>query len=250
MAEAGLLLCGTVTTDGIAKKALDQLRTSIDQFSTRCTEYLALPEATADMIAFGPFCARVLLENCCAALLGRLDPFRILYLSEFQSQPEYEPSKRARSAFSWSGDVIPEERPAVELWSVDHDTSKISRALFSKHGDHIYWKPAVNKMLDHLASIDPDPDLAELRQLEAESYLSQTEGRITQLYSTLSKSVHWEYFSSVLVYDEVTVKTLIRDTCLLVGHLGLTSHYIPTAFGSLAPEEAVAAYKPFRRALS
>lgn len=250
MVEAGILFCGKVEADGLAKSALEQLRSSIDQFSTRCTEYLALPEATRDMIAFGPFCARVLLENCCAAILGRLDPFRMLYLSEFQSQPAYEPGKRAKSAFSWSGDVIPEDKPLNELWSVDYDTNKISRALFSKHGDHIYWKPAVNKMLDHLASIDADPALVELRSLEPEHYMSQNKGRVTQLYSTLSKAVHWEFFSSALVYDEATVKTTIRDTCLVVGHLGLASHFIPTAFGSLPPEEAVAAYKPFRKAIA
>ena len=61
----------------------------------------------------------------------------MLYLSEFQTQPEYERAKRAKSAFSWSGDVIPDEKPAQDMWSPDHDLSKISRALFSRHVDHV-----------------------------------------------------------------------------------------------------------------
>ena len=64
-------------------------------------------------------------------------------------------------------------------------------------------------------------------------------GRSSQLYSTLSKGVHWEFFTSVLVFDEFTVKSAIRDTCLLVGKLGLISHFVPTAFASLEPNEAL-----------
>ena len=69
------------------------------------------------------------------------------------------------------------------------------------------------------------------------------------LYSTLSKGVHWEFFTSALVFDDATVKAAIRDTCLLIGRLGLTSHFIPTAYASLSPLEAVEKYVSFRREL-
>ena len=201
-------------------------------------------------MALGPFCARVLLENSCAALVGRLDTFRILYLSEFQAQPEYERGKRAKSAFSWVGDVIPEEKTGHGLWSIDHDVSKISRALFSRHIDHICWQPAVERMLDYVSSHTPDPALKEILELSSETYVDQTKGLSQQLYSTLSKGVHWEFFNSILVFDETTVKNAIRDTCLLIGHLGLTSHFIPTAYASLRPERALDAYLSFRKELS
>ncbi|WP_428541256.1 hypothetical protein [Rhodopila sp.] len=118
-----------------------------------------------DTLTFGPFCARVLLENACAALVGRLDSFRILYLSEFQTQPEYEPGKRAKSAFSWVGDVIPDEKSVQNpqnLWSIDHDLPRISRALFSRHLDHVYWKPAVERMLDFASSYHPEAAVAKI----------------------------------------------------------------------------------------
>lgn len=245
MAGIGLLLCGKADGDGLAKSALGQLCRSIDGFYARALAYLSRP-ATDDTIALGPFCARVLLENSCAALLGRLDTFRMLYLSEFQTQPEYEPGKRVKSAFSWGGDVIPEEK-AGPLWSADYDVFKISRALFSKHLDHVYWKPAVEKMLDFVSALKAEQLLAEILTFDADTYINQTKGRGTQLYSTLSKGVHWEFFSSILVFDEATVKTAIRDTCLLVGHLGLTSHFIPTAYASLPPEVAIEAYLAFRK---
>lgn len=98
MDRFGSLLCGSDHGEGIAKAALKQLSSSIDDFSTRCVTFLKTPSAP-DTLVFGPFCARALLENSCAALVGRLDSFRILYLSEYQSQPDYELNKRPKSAF-------------------------------------------------------------------------------------------------------------------------------------------------------
>jgi hypothetical protein len=246
MNEMGSLLCGSTKRAGIAKSALDQLSKSIGTFSTRAVKFLA-EDLSEDAVVFGPFCARALLENACAALVGRLDAFRMLYLSEFQAQPAYEATKRAKSAFSWTGDVIAEEKAGSNLWSVDHDLPKISRALFSRHLDHIFWKPAVDQMLDFVSSNNSDPVLAELLALDAANYINEARGRSTQLYSSLSKGVHWEFFTSALVFDDATVKDLIRETCLLVAHLGLTSHFIPTAYASLSPQEALDAYLSFRK---
>jgi hypothetical protein len=245
MTTLGSLLCGHNRCEGIAKVALDQLRASIERFGSRATAFLG-EDSSDEMLTFGPFCSRVLLENSCAALVGRLDAFRMLYLSEFQAQPEYEPGKRARSAFSWSSDVMPEDR-GTQLWSIDNDVPKISRALFSRHFEHIYWKPAVESMLDFVSKHSSDPLLAEVLAVDADTYVGETKGRSAQLYSTLSKGVHWEFFTSALLFDESTVKTAIRDTCLLVAHLGLTSHFIPTAYASLEPARALDEYIAFRK---
>ena len=248
MSEIGLLLCGHNTTDGIPGAAFGQLASSIDRFASRGIKFLT--EGVSDeTLSFGPFCARALLENSCAALVGRLDPFRILYLSEFQTQPEYEHGRRARSAFSWTGDVIQEEKTAQPLWNPDTDPSKISRALFSKYLEHIYWKPAVEKMLDFVSTLPHDPALTEILAIDVDTYIDESKGRGMRLYSTLSKGVHWEFFTSALLFDEATVKNAIRDTCLLVSHLGLVSHFIPTAYASLEPNIAVENYINFRKLL-
>jgi hypothetical protein len=245
MNATALLLCGD-KSEGTAKIALDQLASSIQQFATRAAKFLA-DDISDEALSFGPFCARVLLENGCAALVGRLDSFRMLYLSEFQAQPEYEPGKRAKSAFAWSGDVIPEEKPQQVLWSVDHDLPKISRALFSKHFDHILWKPALNRMLDYVSSLEHDPLLADVLNIDPERFIDEAKGRGAQLYSTLSKGVHWEFFTSALLFDEATVKNAIRETLLLVANLGLASHFVHTAYASLSPSDAVGCYKDIRR---
>lgn len=240
------LLCGAEPKEGIAKIALTQLASSITDFSNRSAKFLKEP-GSPDTLVLGPFCARVLLENGCAALIGRLDAFRILYLSEFQSQPDYEHTKRARSAFSWLGDVIPDEKANQNLWSSDYEISKISRALFSSHLEHIYWKPAVEKLLDFTSSYKSETALAEILSTDAERYIPRVKGRSLQLYSTLSKGVHWEFFTTPLIFDESTVTNAIRDTILLLSQLALTSHFIPTAYASLPPRDALAAYLEVRK---
>ena len=245
MNELALILCGN-GADGIAGIALSQLSNSIKGFSSRAARFLA-EEATDDTLSYGPFCARVLLENGCAALVGRLDSFRMLYLSEFQAQPEYEYGKRVKSAFAWTGDVIPEDKNSNVLWSADQDLPRISRALFSKHFDHVFWKPALARLLDHVSTLAPDRLLADVLNIDPDRFIDETKGRSAQLYSTLSKGVHWEFFTSTLIFDDVTVKNSIRDAVLLVAHLGLASHFVHTAYASLDPGAAVDCYKAIRR---
>ncbi len=238
------LLCGSPTSEGLGKVALNQLEASLQSFCDRTVHYLG-STSSDEVTMFGPFCARVILENGCAALVGRFDPFRILYLSEFQTRPEYVAGKRVKSAFSWAGDVIPEERPSATLWDADHEIAKISRSLFSAHLEHVYWRPAVDALLDHIEDNDA-PQLNEIRSIESDKYISEIKGRLRQLYSQLSKGVHWEFFSSSLQMDEVTVKSLLRDTIVNVAGLGLISHFVPTAYASLDADAAVEAYVQLR----
>ncbi len=53
-----------------------------------------------------------------------------------------------------------------------------------------------------------------------------------------------------MLFDEVTVKSMIRETFVLVANLGLISHFVHTAYASLPPGDAVNYYKAFRRLIS
>jgi len=247
MKELGVLLCGELRVPGIAGAALRQLSASINNFSGKAITYFN-EGSTKEAVSFGPFCARVLLENGCAALVGRLDSFRLSYLSEFQAQPQYEVGKRARSSFSWNGDVIPDAE-GQEMWSVHHDIPKISRALLSKYADHVFWKPAIDGLLDFLATRPVPQQMPDLMAIDSDNFISSVRGRGAQLHSSLSKGVHWEFFTSVLIFDEATIRTLIRDTCILIAQLGLISHFIPTACASLPPAKALNAYRAFRKVM-
>lgn len=241
------ILCGSPTGAGQSDAALVQLTSSISKFANKATVY-ANEADTDNLLTFGPFCGRVILENGCAALMGRLDPFRLMYLSEFQRQPEYELGKRVKSAFSWAGDVVTEEKPDASLWHTDRDMDKISRSLFSRHCDHLYWKPAISGLLDYIAG-RTDDELNDILQIAPENFIAQTRGRLSQYYSQLSKGVHWEFFNSAQQLDEITVRSLLRDTTVHLAALGLASHFIPTAYSSLSPNDAVEAYIEFRRAV-
>jgi hypothetical protein len=116
--------------------------------------------------------------------------------------------------------------------------------------EHIYWKPAVEKMLDFVAGHPQNSTMSEVTAVDADRFIPEIKGRSIQLYSMLSKGVHWEYFTSALVFDESTVKDAIRETCLIISQLGLASHFIPTAYASLLPEKAVAEYITFRKLMS
>jgi len=101
--------------------------------------------------------------------------------------------------------------------------------------------------LDFVSSYKSEPGLTDILAIDAEKYIPSVKGRGLQLYSTLSKGVHWEFFTTPLVFDETTVTTAIRDTLLLLSHLGLTSHFIPTAYASLSAKDAVESYLAIRK---
>jgi hypothetical protein len=240
----GEFVCGAAGDTGVANATLDHLKNSIDQFATRSLTFLN-SEFNEDAQSFGAFCARVVLENSCAALVGRLDPFRLLYLARFQAQQGFEYGRPTNSGFRWTGDVLPDEKGPQEMWGADHGVAKVSRALFSSYAEHVYWHPAVEAMLDFIAD-DNSSALQDLRSLEPEKYVGYTRGRCAALYSTLSKGVHWDFFASSVVLDEGTIKDSIREMLVALGGMSLISHFIPTAYRSLDRVAAVEAYKSLR----
>jgi hypothetical protein len=136
----GEFICGTAGTAGtagVADSTLDHLKSSIDRFGSRSLTFLN-NEFNEDSQTYGAFCARVVLENSCAALVGRLDPFRLLYLAQCQAQEGFEYGRPSNSGFRWTGDVLPDEKIPQDLWGVDHAVSKVSRALFSPYAEHMY----------------------------------------------------------------------------------------------------------------
>ena len=241
------ILCGTPSGTSQSDAALIQLTGSIRKFASKATFYSNEPD-TDNLLTFGPFCGRVILENGCAALMGRLDPFRLMYLSEFQKQPEYELGRRVKSAFSWAGDVLAEEKADAALWHTEREMEKINRSLFSRHCDQLYWRPAFNDLLDFITG-STDDELVDILNISPENFIKEIRGKFSQYYSQLSKGVHWEFFNSAQQLDEVTVKTLLRDTTVHLAALGLASHFIPTAYSSLSPGAAVGAYIEFRRSV-
>lgn len=240
----GTLVCGAPDEDCTASTTLNHLRATIDRFSEKALIYLNNP-MNDEAETFGAFCARVTLENACAAIVGRLDTFRMLYLAEFQTQGAYEYGKPTKSGFKWTGDVFSEQKPPPSLWDCDYDLSKVSRALFSPHVEVVYWKRAFNAAIDYVNTEDLS-GFEELKGLDSESFIPSVKGRCGPLYSSLSKGVHWDFFVSSVMMDEGTLKDAIRDCLTVVSNLAFVSHFIPSSYSSLDKAQAASNYLTFR----
>jgi hypothetical protein len=238
------IVCGPPGSDCTANATLEHLSASVDAFSQKALNILN-SDFDDESQHFGAFCARVVLENAFAALVGRLDPFRLLYLKSFQEQPGFQYGKAANSGFRWTGDVMPEDKGPQDLWGNDHSSSKVSRSLLSSYCEHVYWRPAIESVLDFASNVD-DSVLTEIKQIDPENFVPTYRGRVSSLYSTLSKGVHWEFFVTSVIMDEGTIKDSIRETLISVGMISLASHFIPTAYRSLDPEGAIEAYVSLR----
>lgn len=246
----GELVCGRPLGDAKADKTLQHLSKTINTFSTKGIRYLN-QEFSDEAKYFSAFCARVVLENSSAAIVGRLDPFRLLYLNEFQSQPSFEHGAPAKSGFRWQGDVMNPEKPLGQerIWSGDVDIGRISRSLLSEHFDHLIWRPAYSDLLDQIQNSGRD-GFEELINIEPEAFVPRMRGDLSRLYSSLSKGVHWDFFNSAIEYDESSIKVNLQDLFSRVSILGLTSHFIPTAYSSLVAEDAFEIYAQTRNHVS
>lgn len=242
----GKLVCGGTADACAANSTLDHIGGSIDRFANKALEYLN-GTFSEEAESFGAFCARVTLENACSALVGRFDPFRLLYLTEFQAQGGFDYGKPSKSGFKWKGDVLAEDKPPQDLWNSEHDLSKISRALFSPYVDRVYWRPAAEAALDYLADNKVEGE-SELQGIDPDTFTSVTRGKCAALYAKLSKGVHWDYFLPSAIMDEGTIKDAIRDCFIQVSNMAFVSHFVPTAYRSLDRAEALATYGEFRKA--
>ncbi|RYG57772.1 MAG: hypothetical protein EON56_01670 [Alphaproteobacteria bacterium] len=249
MAEIEQLFCGKDLGPGAAGAALTQLGTSLETFGGKSLGFLAGDEPD-NLPLFGPFCARVFMENACAALLGRIDPFRVMYLHEFQSQEEYDLAKRAKTAFAWTGDVISPGQLLQEMWSVDHDIAKVSRSLLSQHMDVLVWRPAIESVLDFMATTGNPISHYGFDDVDPQNFIHGLRPRISALYSILSKGVHWEFFSTSLMMDDPTIKNSIRETFAFMLKVGIISHFIPTAYCSMDRQLALETYVTLREKIA
>jgi len=96
---------------------------------------------------FGPFAGRSLLEVALTAILGRLDPFRVLVVREMQMRPDYAPEKRSLVSIQWSGDIHTEKK-VDDLWKIDRNIKDMTRALLGDYYEHLFWRKAFQELLD------------------------------------------------------------------------------------------------------
>ena len=190
---------------------------------------------------FGPFLGRSLLELSATALIGRLDPLRLLVVRQVQTQADYNIGVPWKASIRWQGDVLT-AKAMTNLWGEAMEYEKVSKALLGEYYDHLIWRPAAQRMLSVVQG--GGTWLAELASIDADAFVSRKRYEIGQLYSSLSKGIHHEFVAPprLGLYDRNTVRSLILRTVRLIADLGLVSHFIGHAASSLESAEAMDAF--------
>lgn len=226
--ELSIILCGDYQGHDELSEILEHLATTIDNLAPKCYEFIT--NESNDVLIFGAYCGRALLETACTILIGRITPYRLLLLKRYQEQPNYKLSSRHKASIQWKGDVIASEKAPDKLWT-KIDDNNLTKPLLSDYMANIYWIPAYNKLLDDFSDSSDDYSfyLDSLKTFEnPDAIVEYFRSEADTLYSSLSKGVHQEFvipFQNTSS-DEPTIPVLLSRTIALIVKMALISHYI------------------------
>jgi hypothetical protein len=230
MAEIGdlsTLICGG---DAVLERAPDceisHILTHLKSvLNTNLAELKWLEEQPASKIAlYGPFLIRSLLEVGVTALVGRMDPTRLLVIKRTQQHGEYDTKQPWNSAIRWQGDVV--DKKVTDLWAPDKHYKDMTKALFGDYYVEIYWAVALRKLAD--SDHAGGAWLASIKGKEIGEFAATRRDTATKLYSESSKGVHSEFvIPPGSRYDRLTVTELLAKTMQLLAELGLLMNLLP-----------------------
>lgn len=232
-----MLICGKNSNLGDLSQIFLHLGSTILFFGDKSSLYIT-EKLKANITEYGPFTGRRLLESACTVLLGRIDPFRLLIIKKYQSQPNFDIGTRGKLSIQWSSDIIP-TKPPTDLWSQNIDSKDVSRALLSAYTHEIYWQNAFIAMLDDL-SAETSQWLNELSQIQPEGITAYFRREADRLFSALSKGIHTEFVvPNTISYDAATVIDLLESTLCLITKMSIIANYIPVSLVNLSKKEIV-----------
>lgn len=239
--DLGALVCGRVT--GVTSPSeigeiMSFIRDTIDRVVVELAWLSSQDDKRVSML--GPFLGRSLLELSTTALVGRMDPLRLLVVRQIQSQPDYNTAARWKASMQWQGDVLA-GKAVKDLWTDAVQYDGVSKALLGDYYDHLLWRPAFQRLF--ASSPTGGSWLAGLAGISAESFVPRKRDEITRLYSSLSKGIHHEFVMPPgALYDRTTVVDLIQRSVHVVSDIAVTSHFVPHCQFGLAGAEAVDAF--------
>ncbi|MCY8452087.1 hypothetical protein MOC98_04260 [Bacillus spizizenii] len=241
MDDLARLICGDYAQHKSIESLYDVLFNNIKNMETRID--ILLTNDSDDLTLLGPFYARNILESSCSALIGRFDPFRLIYVHKIQSLDNYSIGKKSNGGINWNGDVF-EKKSSGAIWNPDKEFQKVGRGLFGDAYGDTFWNPAYQMLIDdetiqsnesldyYKSSVDPDKFTEFLRT------------RSSKIYSSLSKGVHSEFLiKPEIIYDKSTVVELLLDAVKFCSIIGLVSHYIDSCICRLPYDNAFVIYQ-------
>jgi hypothetical protein len=221
------LVCGGAEVDAAQvdcelSKILVHLRTILVSI---LDELSALGEQSPERISlYGPFLTRSLLEVAVTALIGRLDPTRVLVVKRIQEHGNYDTSKAWTAAIRWQGDVL--DKKAGDLWTPDKSYKDMTKALFGDYYVELYWKTALVKIQD--PAFAGGGWLAAIRNKGIEEFAHSRRELVGKLYSESSKGIHSEFVVPPgSKYDKMTVANMAAKVIELLSELGFLANMLP-----------------------
>ncbi|WP_338838357.1 hypothetical protein WDR10_14010 [Kurthia gibsonii] len=227
----GKLICGEYEQYESLKNFYDVLNYNLTTMEIRLDK-LIKEDNEQELTILGPYFARNILETTCNALLGRLDPFRIIYVHKIQSTDSFDIGVKVKGAINWASDIFGKDETKTDnLWNSEKEFNKVGRALFGPYYGVIYWNPAYKKLIDDTKYTNEE-HLAHYRTVvpEPDKFMLYMRSKCSGIYSSLSKGIHSELLIKPdIMFDKTTVLELISETIKICSILGLISHYIDTS---------------------
>ncbi|EPE7491591.1 hypothetical protein ACSMAF_003684 [Cronobacter universalis] len=181
-------------------------------------------ESESRITLYGPFLVRTLLEVGVTALIGRLDPTRLLIVKRTQQHADYSTEKAWNSAIRWQGDVV--DSKVDKLWPVEKNYKDITKALFGDYYFDLYWQKALKKICD--SDVTGGAWLAEIKGMDITTFSGRRRSSVSRLYSQSSKGVHSEFvIPPGSRYDKLTIKNLASEIIQILSELGLLVNQLP-----------------------
>lgn len=183
---------------------------------------------------YGPYFARSLLELGATALIGRMDPTRILFTKRTQEHSGYVTGIPWKTAVRWQGDVMSDA--VANLWNPSHHPKDMTRAIFGAYYADLYWHPAMKRLADEGAGTGAW--VAGLRSVTPEQFVASRREGVGRLYSESSKGVHHEFVVPVgSRYDRATISQLVLGAIQAIAEVSLLVHLVPHApYGASATD--------------
>ncbi|MDD2711637.1 MAG: hypothetical protein PHU77_01855 [Simplicispira sp.] len=186
--------------DGDFTLAMKSIFTSLSNHESELKNYWIDAGKTVDVRIFAS-CSRMLLEQGCAAILGRLDNIRLVSIIKGSSSVDFKLGQRNASSFIWSKDVLPDVKPSGgNYWTQESMNKGIHRSLLEGHlAEYLFSTghiPVLDKLIQATESINTIPDwIIDIQKKEkGMAVLANIRTMISEAYSTLSKGIHFEFF--------------------------------------------------------
>ena len=193
-------------------------------------------EPVVRVTLYGPFLVRTLLEVGVTALIGRMDPTRLLIVKRTQQHGEYNTKQAWNSAIRWQGDVV--DKKVTELWAPEKQYKDMTKALFGDYYVDLYWNLALKKIAD--SDLSGGAWLAEIKGMSIQEFSTRRRESIGKLYSESSKGVHSEFVVPPgSLYDKLTISNLVSSIIQILSELGLLINLLPHIAYKLDTTQAI-----------